>query len=89
MKIKKVLMLISFSILGLVTFTSCRKHIHEFESTYSKDKNAHWQEAICEHTDEKQNYGSHTYGEFVVTKEATHTEDGSKNKHVVYVDMKM
>ena len=80
MKIKKVLMLISFSILGLVTFTSCGKHTHEFESTYSKDASAHWQKAICEHTDEKQNYGSHTYGEFVVTKEATHTEDGSKKQ---------
>ncbi len=80
MKTKKLFMFISVSILGLFTFTSCKGHTHEYDSKYSYNEEAHWQKAMCEHTDEKQNYGSHTYGEFVVTKEATHEEDGSKKQ---------
>ena len=80
MKTKKIFMFISVSILGLFAFTSCKGHTHEYDSKYSYNEEAHWQKAICEHTDEKQNYGSHTYGEFVVTKEATHEEDGSKKQ---------
>ena len=73
-------MFISVSILGLFAFTSCKGHTHEYDSKYSYNEEAHWQKAMCEHTDEKQNYGSHTYGEFVVTKDATHEEDGSKKQ---------
>ncbi len=84
MKTKKVIMLISILILGLFAFTSCSKHTHKFDEAYSYDSQAHWQEGVCEHTDIIQNYGLHEYGEWIIIKAASHTEDGSK-KQVCYV----
>lgn len=85
MNIKKVLTFICLSFLGLFVLTSCGKiatteHTHEFESTYSKDAEGHWYQAICEHTDEKKAFAVHTFGEYIVLKEATETEAGSKKQ---------
>ena len=67
MKIKKILFLFCISLLGMFVLTSCnKKHTHDFESTYSYDKEGHWQKAICDHSDEKQNYGLHEFGDFTI-----------------------
>lgn len=82
---KKVLTLICLSFFGLFILTSCGKtatteHTHEYESTYSKNEEGHWYQAICEHTDEKKDFAAHTYGDFIVVKEATEAEAGSKKQ---------
>lgn len=80
MKTSKLIMIASVLLLGLTSFSACKKHNHEFKSEYSKDALGHWQEAICEHTNVKNNYGIHEYGNFVVTKNPTDKENGIKKQ---------
>ncbi|MCI5582324.1 MAG: leucine-rich repeat domain-containing protein, partial [Anaeroplasma sp.] len=50
---------------------------HTYSTDWNSDATNHWHECSC---GEKELQTAHTYGEFVVTKEATHTEDGSKKQ---------
>ena len=47
------------------------------DETWKYDKTQHWQECSC---GEKLNVANHTYGEWKVTKEATETEEGSRER---------
>ncbi len=57
--------------------TSTSTHNHDYSEEWSSDSTNHWHECSC---GEKELQAAHTYGDFVVTKEATHTEDGSKKQ---------
>ena len=54
------------------------EHKHKFAEDWTKDETHHWYAATCEHTDEKNGFAEHTFGDWTVTKEATCTEEGSK-----------
>ena len=47
------------------------------DETWKYDKTQHWQECSC---GEKLNVANHTYGDWKVTKEATETETGSRER---------
>ena len=47
------------------------------DETWKYDKTQHWQECSC---GERLNVATHTYGDWKVTKEATETEEGSRER---------
>ena len=47
------------------------------DETWKYDETEHWQECSC---GEKLNVANHTYGDWKVTKEATETEAGSRER---------
>ncbi len=56
---------------------------HSFDTEWKSDADGHWHECSCgEHRDE----GSHTFGNWTVTKEATETADGSKERKCTVCD---
>ncbi len=50
---------------------------HDFNGVWKTDENGHWHECACGAKDE---VAAHTFGEWTVTKEATETEKGSKER---------
>lgn len=50
---------------------------HEHSYTQKHDAAQHWQECSC---GERLNVATHTYGDWKVTKEATETEEGSRER---------
>ncbi len=53
-------------------------HVHSIhDETWKYDKTQHWQECSC---GEKLNVANHIYGDWKVTKEATETEVGSRER---------
>lgn len=71
-------------ICGMSAFTACQLpggdegHTHEASDQLSSDATGHWYECSgCDELLEKEN---HTYGEWVTIKQATTTEDGSKER---------
>ena len=52
-------------------------HTHKFAEGWSSDATNHWHAATCGH-DVKADEAAHTFGEAVVKKEATETEEGEK-----------
>lgn len=56
---------------GIVT------HTHSFGQDWKSDKTNHWHECSC---GEKEGVAAHTFGEWTVTKKATATEKGSKER---------
>ena len=57
--------------------TVIAKGEHSYGDTYEKDADNHWKACACGNIIEK---AAHTYGDWKVTKEATATEEGSKEK---------
>lgn len=59
---KKAVKLLCGSILVIVFLASCKNNSHEhtFSDKWVYDSQEHWQEATCEHTDEKGNKGKHS-----------------------------
>ena len=53
------------------------EHTHSFSNTWEHDENKHWHECSC---GEKSDEEEHTFGEWVIDKEATTTEEGSKHR---------
>ena len=51
---------------------------HSFGTEYQSDETEHWHE--CTACGEKADVAEHTFGEWTVTKEATATEDGSRER---------
>lgn len=51
---------------------------HSFGTEYQSDETEHWHE--CTACGEKTDVAEHTFGEWTVTKEATATEDGSRER---------
>ena len=53
-------------------------HTHDVhDEAWKYDETQHWQECSC---GEKLNVANHTYGDWKVTKEATETEAGSRER---------
>lgn len=55
------------------------EHIHKFSEEWNSDSSKHWHESTCGHyltSDE----GSHIFGSWTVTKEATETATGSRER---------
>ena len=59
-----------------VTVSATSGHVHDWSDDWSKDENHHWY--ACSGCDEKKDEAPHVWGEGVVTKEATETEEGVK-----------
>ena len=55
-----------------------KPHEHQFSSTWSNDKTYHWRE--CTGCDEVTDKEKHKFGEWTVTKQATETSTGSKER---------
>ena len=52
-------------------------HVHSFSTEWKSDADKHWNECAC---GEKANEADHTFGDWKVTKEASETEKGSKER---------
>lgn len=50
---------------------------HSYSETFKSNENGHWKDCECGSKIEE---GTHTYGDWMVTKESTTTEKGSKEK---------
>lgn len=55
------------------------KHVHTFSSDWSYDETFHWHAATCGH-DVKEDYEIHTWGEWVIDRPASATQEGLKHK---------
>lgn len=79
---KIVMFLVAFAF--VVGITGCEveseKHEHTFSKEWTSDAIAHWHAATCEHKTEISGIAAHTFGEWKVTKEATESEEGEKER---------
>lgn len=50
---------------------------HSFGTEWKSDADSHWHECIC---GKRNDEGSHTFGDWTITKEATAAEDGSRER---------
>ena len=50
---------------------------HSYSTEWKSDADSHWHECTC---GERSEEGSHTFGDWTVTKEATDTADGSRER---------
>lgn len=57
--------------------TTCTVEPHRYDGAWKNDENSHWQECDC---GQKGNEAAHEFGQWVVTKEATASEQGSREK---------
>lgn len=55
-------------------------HVHQFETEWKSDTASHWHVCSC---GEKADVEAHTAGEWIVDKEASAEEDGSKHKECI------
>ncbi len=55
----------------------CTVESHKYEGEWQNDGTSHWQECIC---GEKGNMADHKFGKWIITKEATADEQGSREK---------
>ncbi len=84
---KKIKIMFSvITMILIVILASCTRqdggqsnHIHTYSEAYSCDKEKHWYDDTCGHNTKK-DIKAHTYSEWVITKEATETEKGSKKR---------
>lgn len=59
-----------------MVLVGCNQHTHTFSDEWSSDDTYHWHAATCEHQEEVKDKAEHTWGDPVVTKAPTCTEDG-------------
>ncbi|WP_443740364.1 formylglycine-generating enzyme family protein [Treponema sp.] len=71
-----VVTILALAMIGCQTDTDT--HEHTYSTDWTSDATSHWHAATCEHTSEVSEKTAHTFGEAVVTKEATETEAGVK-----------
>ena len=68
----------------VVGITGCEveseKHEHTFSKEWTSDKVAHWHAATCEHKTETSSMAAHILGEWKITREATESEEGEKER---------
>ena len=55
-------------------------HVHTFSDAWSADDEFHWHAATCEHTQEVKDKSAHTFGAWVIDKEATEESEGARHK---------
>lgn len=66
-----------FSEYALVADGGEEAHTHVYEEEWKSDETTHWKECEC---GEKTEESEHTYGDWIITKEATEAEEGSKER---------
>lgn len=81
MKNSKIILFLAAFVVGI---TGCEveseKHEHTFSKEWTSDAIAHWHAATCEHKTETSGIAAHTFGEWKVTKEATETHEGERQR---------
>lgn len=79
---KIVLFLAAFAF--VVGITGCEveseKHEHTFSKEWTSDAIAHWHAATCEHKTEISGIAAHTFAEWKITKQATETHEGERQR---------
>lgn len=60
--------------------TACDNHEHIMDSAWTNDSNYHWHACTKDGCDEKSNCAEHTFGDWIVDKEATKLEVGQKHR---------
>ena len=63
-------------------------HVHTFETTFTVDDNFHWYKSTCEHKDRVSGLERHTFGDWIIEKEASITEKGNRYKICSICDYK-
>ena len=53
-------------------------HKHEFSAEWTTNETGHWHSAICEHTDEKKDFGAHVWDGGVITRPAEYGVVGER-----------
>lgn len=72
---------IAFYSLIALTLVSCPKPINPtYESEWTHDEYLHYHKGQGEYSEYKQDLGNHTFSEWVVTKNATVSEEGTKER---------
>lgn len=81
MKNSKIVLFLAAFVVGI---TGCEveseKHEHTFSKEWTSDAIAHWHAATCEHKTEISGIAAHTFGEWKITKQATETHEGERQR---------
>ena len=56
------------------------RHEHSFSKDWTSNATDHWHAATCGHTKEVSDKAEHSFGDWIVTKEATEEAEGSKER---------
>ena len=56
-------------------------HEHQWSAEWRYDDTHHWHDCTADGCGEKNDYAEHQFGEWTTVKEATATEDGSRERH--------
>lgn len=84
MKKSKYFVLFAAVFAFVVGITGCEveseKHEHTFSKEWTSDKVSHWHEATCEHKNVISDKAAHTFGEWKITKQATESEEGERQR---------
>ena len=56
------------------------RHEHSFSKDWTSNATDHWNAATCGHTKEVSDKAEHSFGDWIVTKEATEEAEGSKER---------
>lgn len=62
--------------------------MHSFSDNWSQDSVNHWKESICEHKNEIGYKDKHSFGDWVIIKNATETENGERERSCAVCDYK-
>ena len=63
------------------TTSTGSEHVHTYSNKWSYDKTYHWHQATCEHSEEVIDKSEHNFDSWVIDKEATEEEEGSRHKN--------
>ena len=84
MKNSKCFVLFATAFAFFVGITGCEveseKHEHTFSKEWTSDAIAHWHAATCEHKTEISDKAEHTFAEWKITKQATETHEGERQR---------
>lgn len=87
--LKKIAMILSLaSILGFIGCKEPELHVHTFADEWTTSETHHWKAATCEHTENVTNLALHSFGGWIITKEPTEEELGSKERVCIVCNYK-
>ncbi len=77
---RRALALVVMVLAIMIIAVSCEEpHVHTFSEEWTSDATYHWHKATCGH-DEVSEKAEHVWGEYVIDKDSTETEKGSKHR---------
>ena len=83
MKNRKLFTSIFIVVSMIIGFIGCKEpelHVHTFATEWTISETHHWKEATCEHTENVTNFAEHSFGDWIITKEPTEENVGSKER---------